>query len=47
MVGEIIPELWLLSRREVQMGGTVRQDQVGDLAVITPKTPGWGVKVEK
>jgi DNA integrity scanning protein DisA with diadenylate cyclase activity len=47
MVGEIIPELWLLSRREVQMGGTVKQDHVGDLAVITPKTPSWGVKVQK
>jgi len=47
MVGEIIPELWLLSRREVQMRGTVKQDHVGGLAVITPKTPSWGVKVEK
>jgi diadenylate cyclase len=47
MVGEIIPELWLLSRREVQMRGTVKQDHVGDLAVITPKTPSWGVKVEE
>jgi diadenylate cyclase len=47
MVGEIIPELWLLSRREVQMRGTVKQDHVGDLAVITPKAPNWSVKVEK
>jgi len=47
MVGEIIPELWLLSRREVQMRGTVNQDHVGDLAVITPKTANWSVKVEK
>jgi DNA integrity scanning protein DisA with diadenylate cyclase activity len=37
MVGEIIPELWLLSRREVQMPGTVSQEHVGDMAVITPK----------
>jgi DNA integrity scanning protein DisA with diadenylate cyclase activity len=47
MVGEIIPELWLLSRREVRMDGTVKQDHVGDLAVITPKTPSWAAKVER
>ncbi len=47
MVGEIIPELWLLGQREVQMPGAVKQEQVGDLAVITPRTPGWGVKVQK
>jgi len=47
MVGEIIPELWLLSRREVQMPGMVSQEHVGDMAVITPKTPVWGVKAQK
>jgi len=47
MVGEIIPELWLLGQREVQMPGAVKQEQVGDLAVITPRTPSWGVKIEK
>lgn len=47
MVGEIIPELWLLSRREVQMQGTVKQESIGDMAVITPKRPGWSVKGEK
>jgi diadenylate cyclase len=47
MVGEIIPELWLLGQREVQMPGAVKQEQVGDLAVITPRTPSWGVKVQK
>jgi len=47
MVGEIIPELWLLSRREVQMPGTVSQEHVGDMAVITPETPAWGVQTKK
>jgi diadenylate cyclase len=47
MVGEIIPELWLLSRREVQMPGMVSQEHVGDMAVITPNTPVWGVKAQK
>ena len=47
MVGEIIPELWLLGQREVQMPGAVKQEQVGDLAIITPRTPSWGVKVQK
>ena len=47
MVGEIIPELWLLSRREVQMPGMVSQEHVGDMAVITPNTPAWGVKAKK
>jgi len=47
MVGEIIPELWLLGQREVLMPGAVKQEQVGDLAVITPRTPSWGVKVQK
>jgi len=47
MVGEIIPELWLLGRREVQMPGMVSQEHVGDMAVITPNTPAWGVKAKK
>ena len=46
MVGEIIPEQWLLSR-QMRMGGAVKQDYVGNLAVITPKTPSWGAKIEK
>ena len=47
MVGEIIPELWLLGQREVQMPGTVKREHVGGLAVITPKTPSWSVKLSK
>lgn len=39
MVGEIIPELWLLSRREVQMAGRIKREQVSDMAVITPSGP--------
>jgi hypothetical protein len=37
MLAEVIPELWLLSRRNVQLQGQVTQENVGDVAVITPK----------
>jgi len=39
MVAEIIPELWLLSRRAVQMRGAVSEERIRDLAVITPRLP--------
>jgi diadenylate cyclase len=39
MVAEIIPELWLLDRRSVQMRGAIAQERVRDLAVITPRAP--------
>ena len=47
MVGEIIPELWLLGRHEVQIPGATKQEHVGDMAVITPKTPNWGAKAKR
>src|SRR3954471_5868627 len=34
---EIIPELWLMSRRSFQMKGPTTQETVGDLAIVTPK----------
>jgi diadenylate cyclase len=37
MVGEILPELWLLNRYNVQLHGPVTMETVGDLAVITPR----------
>jgi DNA integrity scanning protein DisA with diadenylate cyclase activity len=37
MVGEIIPELWLMNRHNVQLPGPVVQSTVGDLAIITPR----------
>jgi DNA integrity scanning protein DisA with diadenylate cyclase activity len=37
LVAEIIPELWLLSRGNVQVRGPVTEERVRDLAVITPK----------
>jgi len=37
LIGEIIPELWLLKRYDFQSGGPMVKDTVGDLAVITPR----------
>lgn len=37
MIGEIIPELWMLKRYDLQVGGPVVKETVGDLAVITPR----------
>src|ERR1700733_13520494 len=37
MIGEIIPELWMLKRYEIQAGGPLMKETVGDLAVITPR----------
>jgi DNA integrity scanning protein DisA with diadenylate cyclase activity len=39
LLAEVIPELWLLSRRNVQLQGLVTQENVGDVAVITPRRP--------
>ena len=41
LIGEIIPELWLLKRYDFQSGGPTVKDTVGDLAVITPRRR-WG-----
>jgi len=37
MIGEIIPELWIMKRYDFQTGGALVKDTVGDLAVITPR----------
>ena len=37
MIGEIIPELWIMKRYNFQTGGALVKDTVGDLAVITPR----------
>lgn len=37
LIGEIIPELWMLKRYDIQVGGPMVQETVGDLAVITPR----------
>jgi diadenylate cyclase len=34
---EIIPELWLLRQHEVQLQGPVTRENVGDLAIVTPR----------
>lgn len=40
LIGEIIPELWMLKRYEVQHPDHAVQETVGDLAVITPRRHG-------
>jgi diadenylate cyclase len=47
MVGEIIPELWLLNRQNQKTSATLKRENVGDMAVITPTRPAWSVKSEK
>jgi diadenylate cyclase len=37
LIGEIIPELWMLNRYDAQQGDSLIKETVGDLAVITPK----------
>jgi diadenylate cyclase len=37
MIGEIIPELWMLKRYDIQAGGPLVKESAGDLAVITPR----------
>jgi hypothetical protein len=36
-MAEIIPELWLLRRHEVQLQGPVTREDIGDLAIVTPR----------
>jgi hypothetical protein len=35
LVGEIIPELWMMDHA-VHLRGTVKREQIGDLTVLTP-----------
>jgi len=37
LIGEIIPELWLLKRYDFQAGGPMKKETEGDLAVLTPR----------
>src|SRR5712691_6870420 len=37
LIGEIIPELWLMKRYDFQAGGATVKETLGDLAVITPR----------
>jgi diadenylate cyclase len=39
LIGEIVPELWMLKRYDLQADGPMRKETVGDLAVITPRRP--------
>lgn len=43
LTAEIIPELWLLDRYEVQLQGPLTKENVGDLAVFTRRRGGRGV----
>ncbi len=40
MVGEILPEVWMMNRYNTQLKGAVQEEHVSDLAVLTPRTPG-------
>ncbi len=37
LIGEIIPELWMLKRYDFQDGGPIVKESVGDLGVITQR----------
>ncbi len=37
LIGEIIPELWMLKRYDFQSGGPMKKETEGDLAVLTPR----------
>jgi diadenylate cyclase len=37
LIGHIIPELWMLGRRDLQLSGPVVRETIGDLTVITPQ----------
>jgi hypothetical protein len=37
LVAEIIPELWLMDRYNVQLSKPYQEERVGDLAVLTSK----------
>ncbi|MBZ5675058.1 MAG: diadenylate cyclase [Acidobacteriia bacterium] len=37
LIGEIIPELWMMKRYDFQTDGSMVKETIGDLAVITPR----------
>jgi len=43
LIGEIIPELWMMKRYDIQAGGPLVKETVGDLAVITQRRRGRGI----
>lgn len=46
MVGEIIPELWMIDRA-ARLNGSVKKETVGELTVLTPSRRGPSVRVSK
>jgi diadenylate cyclase len=40
LIGEVLPELWMLKRYDIQAGGPIVKETVGDLAVVTPRRRG-------
>ncbi len=46
MVGEIIPELWMMDRA-ARIHGSVKKETIGELTVLTPTRRGPSVKVSK
>ncbi|MEO8131177.1 MAG: diadenylate cyclase [Bryobacteraceae bacterium] len=45
LTAEIIPELWLLGRHDLQIKGQVTQETIGGIAIITPKRGAGAQKV--
>jgi diadenylate cyclase len=39
LTAEVIPELWLLSQHDLRLKGPVTREDVGDLAIVTPRSP--------
>lgn len=37
LTAEVIPELWLLSQHDVRVQGPVTREDIGDLAIVTPR----------
>jgi DNA integrity scanning protein DisA with diadenylate cyclase activity len=37
LTAEIIPEIWLMRRHEIQLQGPVTREDVGDLSIVTPR----------
>jgi hypothetical protein len=42
---EIIPELWLMNRANVQLRGAVVEERHENLAILTPKTAAVGKRI--
>lgn len=44
LIGEIIPEIWMLKRYGIQAGGPLVKETAGDLAVLTPRRRPGGLR---